>query len=119
MAKNDREAAPGPRVVWQITSDGIKPTQTPHWFIGRNPVERSIPPKMSIDIRLCVAAGCNLIALPAEAHIEVPTVIPAGTEVVVRVRNSSEHSQLTVGDRDALVRLVPLLLPEGLRSEEG
>lgn len=118
MSKTDRDAA-GPRVVWQLLSDGLKPTQTPHWFIGRNPFERSLPPKASMDIRLCVAANCNLIAVPVGSHIEVSTVIPAGQEVVVRVTNASEYSPLVIGDKEGVVRLFPLLLPSNVQSEEG
>ena len=116
MTKAEKTA---PRVIWQISNDGLRPTQTPNWFVARNPVERSLPPKMSMDIRLCVAASCNLIALPTEAHISVPMLIPAGQEIVVKVTNSSEFSPLTVGDKEALVRLVPLILPPDLQSEEG
>jgi len=118
MSKADKETA-APRVVWQLINDGLKPTQTPHWFIGRNPFERSLPPKTSMDIRLCVAANCNLIVIPAAPHIEVPLVVPAGQEVVVKVTNSSEHVPLTIGDKEGLVRLIPLLLPQNIQSEEG
>jgi len=119
MAKNAEKETTGPRVVWHLIGDGLRPTQTPHWFIGRNPFERSLPPKVSMDVRLGVAANCNLIALPSAAHIEVRQVIPAGEEIVVKVTNTSEHVPLTVGDREGLVRLVPLLLPPNLQSEEG
>lgn len=116
MAKTEKDA---PRVIWQILGDGLKPTQTPNWFIGRNPFERSLPPKSSMDIRLCVASNCNLVALSTEAHIEVQNFIPAGQEVVVKVHNRSEHAPLTIGDKEALVRLFPLILPPNLQSEEG
>jgi hypothetical protein len=72
-----------------------------------------------MDIRLCVAANCNLIAVPSGGHIEVPMVIPAGQEVVVRVTNRSEFAALTIGDKEGVVRLFPLLLSPGLQSEEG
>lgn len=110
---------PGPRVVWHVTNDGLKPTQTPHWFVGRNPFERNLPPNTSMDIRLCVAANCNLIALPTDSHITVPMLIPAGQEIVVKVTNASEHAPLSIGDKEALVRLFPLIMPPDLQSEEG
>ena len=118
MTKIDKETS-GPRVVWHLENDGLKPTQTPHWFIGRNPFERSLPPGSSMDIRLCLAANCNLIAVPSGAHIEVPMIIPAGQEVVVRVVNKSEYSPLVIGDKEGVVRLFPLLLPPNIQSEEG
>lgn len=118
MSKIHTENA-GPRVVWHLLDDGLKPTQTPHWFIGRNPFERSLPPGASMDIRLCLAANCNLIAVPSAAHIEVQTVIPAGQEIVVKVTNSSAYAPLTIGDKEGVVRLFPLLLPLEIQSEEG
>lgn len=118
MAKTDKETT-GPRVVWHLQNDGLKPTQTPHWFIGRNPFERSLPPGASMDVRLHVAANCNLIAIPSASYIEVPMVIPAGQEVVVRIVNSSAHAPLVIGDKEGVVRLFPLLLPLGIQSEEG
>lgn len=118
MPRTDKETT-APRVVWHLLNDGLKPTQTPHWFIGRNPFERSLPPGTHMDIRLCVAANCHLIAVPSGAHVEVQTVIPAGQEIVVKVTNASEYSPLTIGDKEGLVRLFPLLLPTNVQSEEG
>lgn len=107
MAKNET-----PQVVWQLQNDGILPSPAPHGFIARNPVQRTIPPGMTITINLEVRANVPLLAFPSRTHAEdvtVQQIVQAGSDIVVTVANKSQHSPITIDDKEALVNLYPLI----------
>ena len=101
-------------ITWQISNDGLRPTEAPWGYVLRNPLARSIPPGMRMDIDLQVAANYPMLAFPARAHADdatVPMIIPAGKDVVVTIENKSQHSYLIIEDKEALVNLYPLVAP--------
>lgn len=117
MSRNEIAA---PRIVWHLTNDGMKPTRAPNWFVARNPVIRTVRPKESIRIDLCVASSCPLLAFPVGTHrgdVTPPEgVIPAGQEVIITVTNHSTHADLILESGEGLLNLVPLLLPANLEA---
>jgi hypothetical protein len=106
------ERTPRVHITWQISNDGLRPTEVPWGYVLRNPLARSIPPKHTMEIDLQVAANYPMLAFPARAHadsVTVPQIIPAGQDVVIRVENKSEYSPLIIEDKEALVNLFPLV----------
>lgn len=117
MAKNETAV---PRLIWHLSKDGMRPIRAPHWFVGRNPFERTVLPESSINVELCVSANCALLAFPVESHqgdATIPSVIAAGQEVIVTVTNRSKHMAMSIADGEGLVKLVPLLLSPNLEVE--
>ncbi len=109
-------------VIWQLNNDGLRPTEAPWGFIARNPLTRAIPPNSKMTIDLYVAANCAMLAFPSRSHqdeVTVPQIIQAGQSVIVVVENRSQHSTLILDDKEPLVNLFPLLLPNGTTSEVG
>ena len=109
MAKNETSK---PRVVWQISNDGLQPSPAPHGFVGRNPFQRIVSPGQKLLINLQVQANTPMLAFPSRSHaddVTVPMIIQAGRDVVVIVENKSQHIPLVVDDKEALVNLHPLL----------
>lgn len=100
------------RVVWHITDDGLQPVQTPYGFLARNPVQVIIPPGQKRQINLRVQASLPMIAFPARSHADDVTVpamiVQPGTDVTCTVENKSQHSPLSIDDREALVALYPM-----------
>lgn len=97
-------------VTWHLSNDGLQPSPAPWGFIVRNPVSRAIPPNSEVEIRTCVACNYPMMAWPTRTRQEdltVQAVIPAGQEIVVKVRNQSMHSTLVLDDKEGLVCLHP------------
>jgi hypothetical protein len=109
MSKNE---TPKPRVVWQLSNDGLQPSQTPYGFIGRNPLSRVIPPGEKLLISLQVQANVPLLAFAARSHaddVTCPQVFQPGQDIVCVVENKSKHAPLTVEDKESLISLFPLM----------
>jgi len=101
-----------PHIVWQLSNDGLRPTEAPWGYVVRNPVMKMIPPGGVISVNLCVAANCPLIAFPTRSHQEDVTttmLVMAGQEIVITVENKSKHAVLVLEDKEALVNIFPLL----------
>jgi hypothetical protein len=114
MAKknDDGETVGNTRVVWHLTGDALKPTQTPFGFIARNPFQIAIPPGQKRQIDLLVQANLPMIAFPTKGHADDVTVpamiIHPGTNVVAIVENKSNHNALVIDDKEGLVALYPM-----------
>ena len=109
MAKNEEGK---PRVVWQLTNDGLQPSKTPHGFVARNPFQVVIPPEKRVQINLQVQANVPLLAFPTRIHADDVTVqllIQPGQDITVVVENKSKHVPLVVDDKEGLVSLYPLI----------
>lgn len=108
------ERNPRVHITWQISNDGLRPTEAPWGFVVRNPLARSIPPGMKMEIDLQVAANYPMLAFPVRSHqddVSVPLLIQAGQDIVVTVENKSQHSPLIIEDKESLVNLYPLVAP--------
>lgn len=114
MAKKNEngEIVGNTRVVWHLSNDGLKPTQTPYGFIARNPVQIVIPPGQKRQIDLQLQANLPMIAFPTRAnadYVSVPELIVLpGTNVVAIVENKSNNTALVIDDKEGLVALYPL-----------
>lgn len=123
MSKNDRDNDPkterdngSPDIVWNLTNDGLRPSEAPWGFIARNPVQVSIPPGGSRTVNLQVSANRPMLAFPVARHASTVKVfgqpglamVTPATEVTVVIQNTSEHSPLTIDDKEGLVGLHPL-----------
>jgi hypothetical protein len=111
--KNDNgEVVGNTRVVWHLSNDGLKPTQTPFGFIARNPLQFVVPPGQKLRVDLRVQANLPMLAFPARAHADDVTVesliLQPGTNVTCTVENKSQHSPLVVDDKEGLVALYPM-----------
>ena len=115
------ERTPRLHITWQISNDGLRPTEAPWGYVLRNPLARSIPPGHRMDINLQIAANFPMLAFPVRSHADyltVPQIIQSGQEVIVTIENKSQHSALLIEDKEALVNLFPLLAPPST-SEVG
>jgi len=114
MAKNEKNM--GIHIVWTLSEDGIRPSQTPYGFIAKNPVQRAVPPGGSMNVRLHVAANHPMLAFPARTVAdsvkilgrEGVQVLNAGEELTVTIVNESKHLPLVIDDDESLVHLHPL-----------
>lgn len=109
MAKNEDGK---PRVVWQLSNDGLAPSKTPFGFVARNPVQVVVPPGKKTNVNLQVQANVPLLAFPTRTHaddVTVQLVIQPGQDIVVSVENKSQHVPLVLDDKEGLVSLYPLL----------
>lgn len=131
MARKDRDndAATerdngNPDVVWQLSGDALRPSPAPFGFIGRNPVDRIVPPGTNIRIDLQITANVPVLAFPVRRHGDTVRIVPdgmggsskegavviqPGTSVVVDVQNSSSQAPMVVEDKEGLVALHPLV----------
>lgn len=108
------DRTPRIHITWQISNDGLRPTEAPWGFILRNPLARSVPPGMRMQIDLQVAANYPMLAFPVRSHaddVTVPMLIQAGEDVVITVENKSQYSPLIIEDKESLVNLFPLIAP--------
>jgi hypothetical protein len=114
MAKKNEngETVGNTRVVWHLTNDGLKPTQTPFGFIARNPLQIVIPPGGKRQIDLLVQANLPMLAFPTRGHaddVSVPAlIVQPGTNVVAIIENRSNHNSLVIDDKEGLVALYPM-----------
>lgn len=118
MAKSDK---PTPTEIrWQLSNDGLRPTEAPWGFVVRNPVQRVIPPGAKIKIDLCVAASYPMLAWPARSHsddVKVDLILQAGQDLIIEVENKSQHSSLVIDDKETLVNLCPLVAAQTVTYE--
>ncbi len=101
-----------PRVVWQLSNDGLQPSKTPYGFTGRNPVQVVIPPGQRRQVSLQVQANVPLLAFPARSHaddVTVDQIIQPGQDIVAFIENKSQHVSMVIDDKEGLVSLYPLL----------
>lgn len=114
MAKKNEsgEVVGNTRVVWHLSNDGLKPTQTPYGFIARNPVQIVVGPGQRRQVDLQVQANLPMIAFPTRNHaddVSVPAmIVQPGTSVTVFVENKSQHTPLVIDDKEGLVALYPM-----------
>lgn len=112
MTKSNETENAGSRVVWQLTGDALKPTQTPYGFIARNPVQVSLRPGEKRQVKLQVQANLPMIVFAARGHADMVTVpdmiVYPGQDVVCIVENKSQHVALSIDDKEGLVVLYPM-----------
>jgi hypothetical protein len=109
MAKSEEGK---PRVIWNLSNDGLLPSKAPFGFVIRNPLQVIVLPGQKRQISLHVAANVPLLAFPTRNHlddIEVEQIIPQGQDVVVTIVNKSLHTPLVIDDKEGIVCVHPLL----------
>lgn len=100
-----------PRVVWQLSNDGLRPSPTPYGFLARNPLGRILPPETKMVVNLQVQANVPILAFPSRTHVDDVTckqIFQPGEEITCVVENKSKHAPMTIEDKESLLSLFPL-----------
>lgn len=110
MSKNEA-ARSAQHVVWSLRSDAIVPKPAPWGFVVQNPVQRVLMPGQTTVIDTGVAASVPMLATARGeqgSYVTMPTIVPAGKTLVVTVENKSQHTPLSIDDREPLANVHPL-----------
>lgn len=104
---------------WTLSADALRPKEAPFGFIGQNPYEVALAPGQGRLIKTGISANVPLLVFPTRTHTDDllppnegdrwPIVVPPGEDINVIVRNPSQHTALSVGDREPLVCIHPLV----------
>lgn len=123
---SDMSKQPTPDMNWRLSGDAIQPRQTPFGFVGQNPFQVLIPPGGGRVIRTGISADVPLLIFPTRGHSDAlpardgkvmegaswPVIINPGEEVCVLIKNESQHSPLSIDDREPVICIHPLLFRE-------
>lgn len=121
---SNREETRGKATLnWHLNADALRPKEAPFGFIGQNPVQVLIPPKEGRMVRTGISANIPLLVFPTRTHSDAlpakdgklvegaswPLVISPGEEICLGIRNTSEHTPLSVDDKEPVVCIHPLV----------
>lgn len=112
MSKKNEPAREHSDVIWRLSGDALRPKDAPWGFIAQNPVQRVVPPSAKMTIDTGIAASVPMVCFPRgdqADYVKVPTILPAGQNLVVTIENTSAHSPLVVDDKQSVANMFPMI----------